>query len=248
LDRASLISSSLHQDFDSLASAIQNKNKDQALRFFKQACPKLDRFLDVTEYIAQNVVQLPALQAELREAIQSSRIEFESIKATIQNAILTNNLNQIIPTLSKAKESIQKLQQASQSAVAGISTASDEKTMIQEEDIPVVSLQTAAKKVETATKFLVVDETSKGRLFGLAKLIAAEMQKMSQAGETKMKKELIETSRNIANIVNNVLIVAREVVQNCSDRRIVNELISFAQAAKNCSVVSKILIIIILFV
>lgn len=86
-----------------------------------------------------------------------------------------------------------------------------------------------------------MDDTPKGRLNATLKKIAEEMKKLTDAAIAGDKKGMILAAQNIAKLVSNIIEDSKALGAECSDRRLVDVLLGQAYAAKNHSVVLKIL-------
>jgi len=99
----------------------------------------------------------------------------------------------------------------------------------------------AAAKLKERTEKLKVDNTVEGKLYGLAKGIAATMEKLSAAAASGDKKGMIEAARELYVLAQQHVEQAKVAAAKCTDPILKEQIITSAQAAKNWSVQLKII-------
>jgi len=91
------------------------------------------------------------------------------------------------------------------------------------------------------TENLKVDNSVEGKLYGTAKNIAAQMEKLSKAAAAGDKRAMIEAARELALCAQQYVEQAKVAAAKCRDPVLKEQILTSAQAAKNCSVQLKII-------
>ena len=122
-------------------------------------------------------------------------------------------------------------------------------TVAENPNLEVNNLMDVANQIEQfSTTYLkdsqADDVTPKGRLSMVASSVASKMKVMSAGSALKNKKNFIESSKSIAQIVSDILAIAKELLQlfPTAKQQIKTEMLEMAHAAKNYSVVCILLL------
>lgn len=227
----------LDRDLERLDREVKRGNQEGARAALAQVQPRLAQAQMLTNLAAATCVDdkiTAQIDLQLKEAKQVETQLPPTTTSAVERPTDAKAQQTFTALVAQARDLNKRMAEAGDKALKAVEPSIDNGGNKDQ-------MRAAARQVQAATRALQVDDTPKGRLNATLKKIAEEMKKLTDAAIAGDKRGMILAAQNIAKLVANIIEDSKALGAECSDRRLVDVLLGQAYAAKNHSVVLKIL-------